>query len=390
MKKIYSIVIALLLFCGISPLLATTTIDLNEPNVNQAIDLALKQALPALKNAPFGKGGITILQMPNDTNGILSGKLKTLTIQAGLTCLEGKSDPMWNEIIKEIEWTERKTDILNPQTIAKFGKLTGTKILLYATIVNITKNTERIYVQIALHATDVHTREHIWGATPTYRYYFHKDVKGIVSLDNKLKKLLRKNFEEAQKSLNSKKIQGIKSVTVLPLAGDIDQYVTSLARELVNSSGMNVAAPQIYTYAQFAQLRSINRINNAGSDAILYGAVRDLKITVIPQNEYTSDKKVKMTYDVTADIELFIEDVKNGLRPWSKNIHLTERVSEFRDMTRQEIEEHRRYKLITVPDAILEWIVDNPLTIIATIAGIILLVLVAVGIKIYADNKFIR
>ena len=54
---------------------------------------------------------------------LLSGRLKSMLNKAGFTCIDGKDDPMLDEILKEIEWSERKSDIIDPSTAVKFGKL---------------------------------------------------------------------------------------------------------------------------------------------------------------------------------------------------------------------------------------------------------------------------
>ena len=160
----------------------------------------------SLKNAPFGQKTITILPFAGNFNDVLSGRLKNIITETGFTCVEAKDDPMWNEIVKEIAWDERKSDILDPATIVKFGKLKASQILLYGKVRALDQNADRVYAEIELHAIDIATKQHVWGGSFVCRLYKGKDMQGIVSLDNELRNLLKKNFKEAKNlSLNNSK-----------------------------------------------------------------------------------------------------------------------------------------------------------------------------------------
>lgn len=151
MKKLLAFILAL----GLIPLFAQ---GLGDDDVREAVSEALVQAQSALKSAPFGSKTVAVLPFPGDTSGYLTGKLKNQLTSLGFTCIEGKEDPMWDEIVKEIAWDERKDDILDADTLVKFGRLKAAQILLYDKIARIERSTERIYVELELHATDLATK----------------------------------------------------------------------------------------------------------------------------------------------------------------------------------------------------------------------------------------
>ena len=61
-----------------------------------------KASLAAAKQIPSDKA-VAILPFAGDKSGKIVGLLKNALTDAGKTCVEGKEDAMWNEILKEIE-----------------------------------------------------------------------------------------------------------------------------------------------------------------------------------------------------------------------------------------------------------------------------------------------
>lgn len=363
-------------------------------DVRQALYAAIDQSESALKSAPFGSKTVAILPIPNDDSGLIANRLKNILTRLGFTCVEGKEDPMWNEIIKEIAWNERKDDILDPQTLVKFGKLKNAQILFYAKIRQIDRNDDRIYAEIELHATDIATKQHIWGGNFASRLYKNKDFQGIISLDNELRMLLKKNFAEARKSLlqpeTAGKLNHIKTVSVIPLAGDIDRYMTGLAVEMLSQTSHLPKMPEI---PSLSQTRIFAREHKIASDAIFYGTIRDLHKTK-PVSKVVSRGKMRDSYQVNADIQLFLEDIKTGVILWSKTITLSEMVNEERIMTSAEREAARKARIDSISDSVKDDITDNfssYLLIVAIIIGGIILVVGAFFLlKVYLSSRTVR
>ena len=130
MKKLITVFVLMFTVLSAS---ANSYAFLADDDARQAVYGALDKAIPALKSAPFGNRTIAILPMKAG-HSILAGRLKNMLVQSGFVCVEGKEDPMWDEILKEIEWDERKDDILDPATVVKFGKLKAAHILMQCEI----------------------------------------------------------------------------------------------------------------------------------------------------------------------------------------------------------------------------------------------------------------
>ena len=389
MKKIITFLLSIF---TVFSAMANSNNFLADDNIRQAVYGALDNATESLKNAPFGKAPIAILPLKTG-HSVLAGRLKNILVKNGFVCVEGKEDPMWDEIMKEIEWDERKNDILDPKTIVKFGKLKAAKILFQCEIRVIDKNADRIYAEIELRATDIATKQILWGGTFANRYYIGKNVQGIISLDDELRQTLKKSFTEAKKSLTTPQVAGklnnIKNITIVPLNGDIDSYMTQLATAMLTQTHLMPQNPHI---PSLMQIRFTARDGLLKSDAILYGAIRALHKT---KPETTrSGKKMVTKHNIVAEIQLFIEDVKTGNILWGETITVKEPVVSERDLTAEELKQYRQKKIDAIPGDITEDVADNwksYLKIIGIIiGGIAILLCIVIAIKAFFSFNNIR
>ena len=385
MKKIWTFLMLFSLICT-----ASANFKVTDDESRQALYNTIDQASESIKKAPFGNKTVAILPVRGVSpqfSSMLVHRLKNVVTKAGFNCVEGKEDPMWNEIIKEFAWDERKDDILDPATVAKFGKLKAAQILLQCKILTIDKNPDRIYAEIELHATDIITKQHIWGDNFACRFYVNKKLEGIVDLTNDQRMLLKKNFEVAYSSMISAafsdKLANVKEVTVIPLAGDVKQYMTGLALEAIARTKMIPKNPMIPT---LSLVRSTARDKKLESDAIFYGSVRQLSRSL--KESYTSkDKQYRVDhYTVEADVQLFLEDAKTGNVLWSKTITFSEICPEQTLLTTEEIKKLNEENFNNIPSDIKGNIADNwpryLLYFFCAIAGIAILFGLLLGLKV--------
>lgn len=384
MKKIF-ITLSILFFAMVATFAKDTKLLAND-DIRQAIYGAVDKAKVSLQTAKFGKAPIAILPIRN-YDSLLGGRMKNMLVNAGFVCIEGKSDPMWDEIIKEIEWDERKDDILDPKTIMKFGKLKAAKILFQCYVRLIDKNPDRIYAEVEMRATEINTGKILWGNTFAHRHYVGEKIHGIVAIDDNLAMLLRKNFALAKQSLNSpaytEKLKSVKTIAVLPLSGDIAGYITQLTIDMISQSRY---LPKQSPIPSLSQARIAARDGLPGSDAFCYGSVRSIHVTGASASVSDKKKTITFTQYVVADIQLSIEEAKTGNILWTAAVRLNEPIVTERAMTNAELKKFRAEKFGNVSDDIKENMVDNWkfYLILGAILVVAIIVIVCITIAIKA------
>lgn len=386
MKKLFILAILSTFILSAS---ANTAHLLADDEARQALYGALDQFSAALQTAPFGKAPIALLPLKAG-NALLNGRVKSILVKAGFVCIEGKSDPVFNEILKEIEWGERKSDILDPATITKFGKLKAAKLLLLCDIRVLTRNPHRIYAEIEIRAVSIATGKVVWGDTFTATHYTVPGAAGLVHLTKEQYKAIEKGFEKARLSLEtSPKLAGIKTISVVPISGDSNSYITNFAMQMLTRTQYTPQSPKI---PSMSLIRSAARDGVFDSDAVLYGSVRAFYMTK-PVTEQRG-KRIITRYDVVADIHLFIEDIKKSSVLWGENIRVQETISSERAMNSAELKKYRKAKLDALPDDITEDIADNWKSYLKTfgiIAGVLIALALAVfGLKVFFSYNNVR
>ncbi len=290
----------------------------NADEIRQGVQMAVADAQKSLAASSIPRNTpISLLPVGRDQGAYVEGLLKNAVTAAGLTYVEGRNDPVWGEVLKEVEWDERKGDILDAATMVKFGKLKATKILMYGTLRESSISGQRIFVEIELHASSVETKQHLWGGTFAKRFYLPGVLEGIVSVEQlppEVREVIKRSFFEQGAASLAKaegKLKGIRTAALIPLAGDIDQYVTGLSRDLLAQT--RNLYPKNLDAMTLAEARVILRDQPQRADALMHGAVRDVSQRLI--KEWPLSK----TYEVSTETQLYIESV-TGEVLWSSTI----------------------------------------------------------------------
>ncbi len=287
--------------------------------------LAIKDALAEARASLAGTTkvpadkAVAVLPFSGDADGNVAGMLKNVLTDAGKKCVEGKEDPMWSAILKEIEWDERKEDILDPATLDKFGKLKSAQYLMYGSIRRLAASERYVLVELELHISCVATKEHVWGGTFVRRYNAPgSDPDGRTEIPDEVRAALNDGIRaEMAKSLEaSKKLAGVKKVAMLPIAGDIDQYVAGLFRDVLSASSS--VTPVNLDVITRAEARFALREGPGRADAIAYGALRDIGAVVVSENWYG-----EKTCRARMELQLWIENGATREILWSDTIRYT-------------------------------------------------------------------
>ena len=289
----------------------TTTASAAFPEeVRQALRLCSADIQAALAKSGLPQDApIAILPLKRDADNYALGLLKNAATGAGLQCVEGKEDPFVREVFKEIEWDERKDDILDPATLAKFGSLKAAKLLMYGMVREVSSGNGRGYAELEVHVSSIETKQHLWGSVFARRFYDPQLPVGPVDLLPEVRQAIGDSFNRLTTSLRAAgKLRDVHSVLLVPLAGDVDQFVTGLAEKTLAATPYS---PKRLDVKTLAEARALLRDDPKAADAILFGAVRDLSRRVM--HEYPD----RTEYQINASVQLSIQASPSGDVLWS-------------------------------------------------------------------------
>ena len=140
-----------------------------EPATFSFEERELLRSVAADVRAALAKAGlpgalpVSTLRIQGDRERYLEGLLKNAVTGAGLNYVEGRTDPMWNEIIAEIKWDDLKDDLLDEATLTKFGRLQAARLLMYGRLIVDADKKGRPRAELVLHAASTETKQHLWG-----------------------------------------------------------------------------------------------------------------------------------------------------------------------------------------------------------------------------------
>ena len=299
-------------------------------NVRQALQTAVAEAQKSMAVAPALKGkNISVLPLAKDEGAYAEGLLKNAVTAGGLVYVEGKTDPLWEEIMKEIAWDERKNtmEMLDPATVATFGKLKATQLLLYGAVRDAAETGQRVFVEMELHITSIETKQHLWGGVFARRFYLPGEVIGPIDLTKNTRATLKKAVMMGAESIkSSEKLGGVKNALLAPIAGDIDQYVKGCVRDMLSQTPIN---PKELDVGTLAEARQLLRDKPAEAEAVICGALRDLswkRIEALPW---------RTNYEVNAEVQISIQSAQSSEVLWSGTLGATG--SEVFETTQKEL-----------------------------------------------------
>jgi hypothetical protein len=260
---------------------------------------------------------VAVLPIAGDRSDTFADMLRIAVTKAGKNCVTGKEDPLFDEIVKEITWDARKSDILDEATVSRFGKLKSAQTILTGRVL-LSGDERCVFVECELHATEIETKRHVWGDQFVKRIYQPgvKGVKGLSEIPVEVRKVLQEKLTaKLVQSINEQqKLKGFKTVAFLPLAGDIDAYVANIVRDAVVKTALT---PKNLDIRTLAEARLILRDKKLEADGLLYGALRDISF-----DTYTEGRKSGMTVNV--EIQACIEKAGSNEQVWSDTLLVSE------------------------------------------------------------------
>jgi hypothetical protein len=257
--------------------------------LDQTIDNAAQEAGKRLKATAFEDiQSIAVLPLwgacPNDTKTYIVRTIQSQLIGGPYRVME-RSDPAWDNLLSEIEWSDKREDIMNQATLQQFGRIVGCDAVVYGTVreCQIYPDSFQAVTRLSLTMGVVETGEAKWSSGEIKEV---KVVPGPLELTGNVDSLLAQAISQAcQKAASSLQASGAgtEGFVVFPLRGqDGDGYVrgvlqSSLAQ--VGSSPIPVAIAEWreYLVANSQNEQSVEAMRGfaklKGYPALLHGAV---------------------------------------------------------------------------------------------------------------------
>ena len=301
--------------------------------VREAVRMAVKEAVEKLASSGVaGTQPISLLPIAGDLNGYIEGVLKVDITGAKLAYVEGSDSPIWGEILKEVEWSERKSDMLDPATLVKFGKLQGTKLLLYGALREASDDGRKAFVELELHLSSIETKRHLWGMVVVKRVYRPgaDQPQGMLELDEAGRKILQTAVNSGAASLRTA-LAGKAGLTVavVPLAGDMDRYVTELTGQMLTKSGAGITVRELGVKT-VGETRLMLAEQPDQANTILAGALRDLY--KVQERETIAGTEFR----IGAEVQLKLIDAKTGAILWGDTLRASDKMTEQKQSRAEE------------------------------------------------------
>ncbi len=251
-----------------------------DDNVRQAFAHAMGDVSSGLRSSGIPENArVGILPISGDRGNVVRGLLKNAVVKAGHVCVEDGSDPIWKAILAEADFDIRNAGLLDEKTLVRIGDLQTVDVVLYGAVRASAKEENRVFVELELHATDRASKKHVWGDLFAKRWYVPgaEVPKGISELPTALREQLKNAAtDKFVASVQAQpKLAKVRTVALVPLAGDDDRYCTYIVRDGLTRLP-NLTAKELDLQSLQGGRQIFRDLPVVAGDAVIYGAVRQL------------------------------------------------------------------------------------------------------------------
>jgi hypothetical protein len=155
---------------GVFAILLTGTAAANDAQtVQRAVDQALQGVSGQITKSDASRvDNVAVIPLAGDTSGYVTERVRDLVAQSPYSLFTARQDPVWDELLSEIEWGVRREDVMNPETVQRFGKIEGVDAIMYGRVWDSSVNlwSVRGSAKVSLMLADVETGNTLWRSGP--------------------------------------------------------------------------------------------------------------------------------------------------------------------------------------------------------------------------------
>ncbi len=203
--------------------------------LDYAAEDAAVSAIKAFKKSGVVSGAIAMLPLEGDRDNLYPVIRAELSRYPALYSFYVRDDADWNKLLSEVEFGERKGDVMNAESIQKFGSVEGVDALLYGSVREATAQNGDAVVRLTLTLADVETGKQIWTGNVDGEYTQMKYPQGNrLTATVNAAKAGKAEFDAAKAGFGEVDIYFVPAV-----AGGVD-YTDFIRTEFVKATGGNI------------------------------------------------------------------------------------------------------------------------------------------------------
>lgn len=159
--------VACLLFSA-TPGLAQMEQKYETVTLRLATDQAVSQAADQLAHTNFqGVKKVAVVPLRGDNDGYATTTLKSAITRTPYE-LFARDDAEWNDLLREIQWGVQREDVMDAETVKRFGRIKGVDAIMFGTIWDRSTNMwgTRGRVKLTVYLGEVETGRILWSSGP--------------------------------------------------------------------------------------------------------------------------------------------------------------------------------------------------------------------------------
>lgn len=285
--------ITILMMAAVLLLVGSAKADLKRA-LDQTISEAAQEAVKKLNETKFEDiKNIAILplwgQGDAETKSYIASTIQSQIIGGPYNVMERDTDA-WEKLLSEIKWDTLREDVMNQETVQRFGRVEGCDAIVYGTVRECASDpvTNSAVTRLTLRLGIVETGEAKWSSGEIKKVRIvSPDMKALPPLDSALVKAINLAAENAAESLKGKSLN-IESFALFPLLGKEEgSYVSDVLQSQLTKAGCSpIPVSQMqwqeYLVANSSAAQRIETMRNfakeKGCSALLYGTVNECRV----------------------------------------------------------------------------------------------------------------